>query len=157
MFDTSRVACDYIVAHAIQLYLGGMFTLMSFLRFVETNELAGGVWWTFVYTVVAHAIAAGLIWPHSRRLVAATGAVIIVAASARIYVIGAQVFELLEFDPANAARGSVALLLWGLVVVIGLRWPRVVYDSEVKALLQEAQDDSAHKAPDLTGGEHGVV
>lgn len=151
--DTYQTVKDYVLAHAIQLYIGGMFTLMAALRFVETNDIPGGLWWALVYALVAHVIGAGLVWSGSRTLAAATGALIIIVSSARMWVIGQRAYEILWTSPEDAARAAVAILLWGLVLVVGTRWPRFAFESEVRELLNESEGSSSwYKAE-----PHGVV
>lgn len=144
---------EWVAAHAVQMYLGGMFTGMALLRLVESNNLLGGAYWAFVYLAVSHTIGTGLIWPQSRTLSAATGALITVVAAARISVVAQRTLEVAATSPENAVRGAVAILLWGLVVVLGMRWPRFTFDAEVRLLLQEARRDPQ------PGGrpQHGVV
>ena len=140
-----RRARYYIASTAIQLYLGAMFTFMAVLRLYETSDLAGGLLWSFFYALAAHLIAAGLIFPSSRHLNAATGAFIAMVAAARIAVIAERTAQIITVSQQDAARAAVAMLLWGMVLVIALRWPRVTLESEIRVLLTEAEEDPAYE------------
>lgn len=147
--EQAAEAWRWVAAHAIPLYLGAMFTAMAVVRFAEPESVSGAVvgqaWWPFVYFSTAHLIAAGLIWPGSTRLAALTGSAIVMVAVARLGAVGSLALPLLADQPAQAASGVVAMLLWGLVAVVGLRWPHLAHDAEVRSLIVEAAEQKVSR------------
>jgi len=142
-----RRARLWIAAFSLQLWITVGFALLAFGSAYATAPTYPGLWpWLFAATSVLAGLSVA--YPHSVRTAAAAGATLTMVSLARIVALGSSYVSLVE-TPAVI----IAALLWGLHVVVGLRWPAVCYHSGLRHLLDVANDRPSAPDPlrDTTG------
>ena len=132
-------------AHALQLWIGAGFALMAWWSMYATAPRYTAVW-PYLFALVSVLSVASAFRPDARMVTAATGSLITMVSLARIVAVGEFYWPLLE-----APHAVLHLLLWGLHVVVGMRWPQVVHDSSLRYAVEEAREFPP--PPDLKLGE----
>lgn len=129
-----RRAWKFLAAFSLQAYLSLAFLWMAVVLWIEPAGVALTPLWPPIFLAVSLSCLASVLRPFSPTMAAATGAFIATVAAARIGAI------LGTFTGHFSSVQLLGVALWGLFVVVGLRWPRIAYDSGVKHLLDVARE-----------------
>ena len=141
-----RRARKYVAAFSLQVYLSVAFAYMAVVVWIGPTGLTPEGFWPLIFLAGSIACLLSVLRPFSATVAAATGSLIATVAAARMAAIVGT--------PPLSWPSSIQLIglsLWGLLVVVGLRWPRVAYDSGVKHLLDVAREGEPDD-PDLRNG-----
>jgi hypothetical protein len=135
----------FLAAFSLQLYLAAGFIVLAAVLLVEPAPgLPLPRFWPIAFLLASGACVLSIVKPYSARVGAGVGSAIATLAAARGLLVASS--------PAPTSVQWVGVVLWGLLVVVGLRWPRIAYDSGVKHLLDVAAQGKP-KEPAVRIGE----
>lgn len=124
----------WVSCHALQLWMGAAFPLMGLIAFAsEAPRYAAA--WPFLFIAAGTTAFGSILRPEARRLVAASGTLIVLVSASRIAAL-VEFFWPLAASPLQA----IHVLLWGLYVVMGLRWPQVVHDAALRYAVESGRE-----------------
>lgn len=130
-----RRAWDWIRIHTFQIYFTIMFAWQAFVSRppYDVPIPMPDVWpWVFAVGAVAACLS---IWrPMSNRLMAATGTTIATVALGR--VVGLLQVFVSQGEHPSALVGAAT---WGVVVIVGLNWPRLAMVSGLRHVVREGR------------------
>lgn len=132
------------MAFSLQLYTVFLFVAFAVVRTFDDGGFAAAPVWPVAYAMTAAVLAAGIARPFSRQYAAAGGAFIVVVALARIVAVAEVALHRGLPAPPEAV---VLAALWGLVVVVGLRWPHIAWGSGVRHLTDVGAPEDAPPEP----------
>lgn len=124
----------WVAAFATQLWVAAGFTGMAFTSIFATAPAYTKVW-PPLFLLVAILSLGTIFRPASARIGAACGTLLTMVGVARVIAVADYAMPLTENPHA-----VLHLLLWGLHIVVGLRWPQIVHDASLRHVLDEARD-----------------
>lgn len=130
----ARRAWDWVRIHAFQLYFAAMFGWQAFVSRPPYDlplPMPGA--WPWVFGVGAVAAGLSVFWPLSNRLMAVTGTAIATVALGRV------VGLLQAFTIGQQTSALVGAATWGVVVIVGLNWPRLAMVSGLRHVVREGR------------------
>jgi len=123
-----------VSSFALQLWITAGFAGMAVAAVYATAPNYTQVW-PYLFGLISLLALASIFRPEAPKLGAATGALLAMVGIARVYAV--MEFYVPYWEHPHAI---LHVLLWGLHIVVGLRWPQVVYESSLRHALAEARD-----------------
>ena len=140
-----HMAIRWVGAYAVPLWIAIGFTLMGLAAIFATAPSYLKVW-PPLFFLVAILSAASIFRPDSPKIGAACGSLLAMLGVARVLAV-LDYYQPIMDNP----HAILHALLWGLHVVVGLRWPQVVYESTLRHALDEAKNQPEEPGYDVKG------
>lgn len=133
-------------AFSVQIYLALTFLVFFVGSLVLESSARFSYLWPWVFLATAILCVLSVLLPFSRYVSSAAGTAVALVGVAR----GLGVIELLvitEATPQTTLSRILGAGLWGLVVLVGLRWPVIAFDSGVKHLVDRSRSSAPPPPP----------
>jgi len=134
-------AREYVAAYAIQIAVASGFAAMAVVAPFATAPRYPAVW-PFLFALASALSLVTIARPEARTIVAATGSLVAMVGVARVIAI-AEWYWPLSTEP----RVLLHLALWGLHIVVGIKWPQITHDALLRRVVEETRRNG--DPPDL--------
>lgn len=90
--------------------------------------------WPYLFALLTVLVVASIARPEARILTAATGSLVAMVGVARVIAIAEWYWPVID-EP----HVLLHLLLWGLHIVVGIKWPMIAHDSSLRHLVEQTR------------------